>query len=55
MNLAAVRRVRLEEARGRGTAYFVSTVFPHIGGAQRRLPGDPSIPKAVQKRFIFFF
>lgn len=47
MNLAAVRRVRLEEAGGRG-AYFVSTVFLRIGSTQRKFPEDPSVPKAVR-------
>ena len=37
-----------------GPACLVSTTFPHIGRAQRRLPGGPSVPKAVHKRFIFF-
>lgn len=54
MNLAAVKRVRLEEAGGRwGAAYFVSTVFPHVGGARRKPPGHPAIPEAVRKRVTF--
>lgn len=35
------------------TDYLVSTVFPHLGCAHKKLPADPSMLEAVQGRFIF--
>lgn len=52
MNLAAVRRVRLEEAGS--TDQVVSTGSPHVGCAHRKLPGRPSMSKATQERLTFF-
>ena len=55
MNLAAVKRVRLEEVGGRGAQTTLSLpVFPQEGCAHRKFPGDPSVSKAIPERCILF-